>query len=136
MSDGIVKAIPGAASVEVVSAAGARGAGRDIGFEPRWEKTPLKSVEGSVAACRLPNTPSSYHYCAVDSAGAGLVLKGSHHRGDPATHPIRTGSERYDLRMPDWMRPGSCSISVSAMSCGCMLVFEERSWIVICQKKL
>ena len=28
------------------------------------------------------------------------------------------------------------SISVSAMSCGCMLVFEERSWIVICQKKV
>jgi hypothetical protein len=115
LPDGIVKAIPGAASVEVVSAAGARGAGRDIGFEPRWEKTPLKGVEGSVTACRLPNTPSSYHFCAIDNASAGLVLKGSHHRGDPGTHPIRTGSDRYDLRMPDWMRPGSCSISVSAI---------------------
>lgn len=113
MPDGIVKAIPGAASVEIVSAGGTRGAGKDIGFEPRWERTALKGVEASIAACKVPNTPSTFHRCQIEVDGTRLVMKSTHWRGDTDLHPIRSGSDRYDLRMPDWMRPAGCSITFS-----------------------
>jgi hypothetical protein len=114
LPDGIVKAIPGAASVEIMSAAGARGPGKDVAFEPRWEKTALKDVEGSIGACRLPNTPSTFHQCSIKNAGSRVVMKSTHWRGDIDLHPLRAGTDRYDLRMPDWMRPASCSITVGS----------------------
>ena len=118
LPDGIVKAIPGAASIEVVAAAGTRGPGRDMAFEPRWEKTPVNGVEGSVGTCRLPNTPSTFHQCAIKNESSRLVMKSTHWRGDTDLHPLRAGTDRYDLRMPDWMRPASCSISFSSSSTG------------------
>lgn len=114
LPDGIVKAIPGAASVEIVSAAGARGPGKEVAFEPRWEKTALKDVEGSIGACKLPNTPSTFHQCSMKNAGSRIVMKSTHWRGDTDLHPLRAGTDRYDLRMPDWMRPASCSITISS----------------------
>jgi hypothetical protein len=114
LPDGIVKAIPGAASVEIMSAAGARGPGKDVAFEPRWEKTALKDVEASIGACRLPNTPSTFHQCSIKNEGSRVVMKSTHWRGDIDLHPLRAGTDRYDLRMPDWMRPASCSITVGS----------------------
>lgn len=114
LPDGIVKATPGAASVEIVSAAGARDAGKDIGFEPRWEKRRLRDVEGSIVACKIPNTPTTFHRCSIENAATGVLMKSTHWRGDTDLHPIRAGSDRYDFRMPDWMRPASCSIAFSA----------------------
>jgi hypothetical protein len=114
LPEGIVKATPGAASVEIVSAAGTRGAGKDIGFEPRWEKRPLRDVEGSIVTCKVPNTPTTFHRCSIEHAGAGVVMKSTHWRGDTDLHPIRAGSDRYDFRLPDWMRPAGCSITFSA----------------------
>lgn len=116
LPDGIVKAIPGAASVEIVSAGGTRGAGKEIGFEPRWERTALKGVEASIAACKVPNTPSTFHRCEIKVDGTRLVMKSTHWRGDTDLHPIRSGSDRYDLRMPDWMRPAGCSLTFSPSS--------------------
>lgn len=118
LPDGIVKAIPGAASIEIMSAAGARGPGKDVSFEPRWEKTALKGIEGSIGACRLPNTPSTFHQCSMKNEGSRTVMKSTHWRGDTHLHPLRAGTDRYDLRMPDWMRPASCSISFSSSSTG------------------
>lgn len=118
LPDGIVKAIPGAASIEIMSAAGTRGPGKDVAFEPRWEKTALKDVEGSIAACRLPNTPSTFHQCSLKNEGSRIVMKSTHWRGDTDLHPLRAGTDRYDLRMPDWMRPASCSISFSSSTTG------------------
>lgn len=114
LPDGVTKALPGDASVEVASSAGTRGAGRDIGFEPRWERTALKDVEGSVGACKVPNTPTTFHHCAVKVDGPRLIMKSTHSRGDTDLHPISAASDRYDLRMPDWMRPAGCSITLSS----------------------
>ncbi len=55
LPDGITKATPGAASVEVVSATGARGA-KDAAFEPRWELVVLPG-EGRIVDCA--NAPKS-----------------------------------------------------------------------------
>jgi hypothetical protein len=118
LPDGIVKAIPGAASIEVVGAAGTRGPGKDAAFEPRWEKTPLNAVEGSVGTCRLPNTPSTFHQCSMKNEGSRVVMKSTHWRGDTDLHPLRAGTDRYDLRMPDWMRPATCSITFSSSTTG------------------
>jgi len=136
LPDGVTKATPGAASIEIASATGTRGAGKDIGFEPRWQKQTLKSVEGSIAACKLPNTPTTFHQCSIENKESGMVMKATHWRGDTDLHPIRAASDRYDLQMPDWMRPAGCSITVSSSSTGgstdgrASMRFEGKSAIV------
>lgn len=50
LPEGIVKATPGDAAVEVASAGGTRGAAKDFAFEPRWERVTLAS-EGRVLKC-------------------------------------------------------------------------------------
>jgi hypothetical protein len=105
---GVTKATPGDASVEIASAGGTRGAGKNVAFEPRWEKVKLKSADVSVSSCYVANI---YHSCKVQGGESGLVLKGAHERGDPEEHRTYSGTDRYDLRMPAWMRLANCSTS-------------------------
>lgn len=116
LPDSVTKATAGDASVEIASASGSRGAGKDIAFEPRWEKIKLNGVETGVSACQVPNMPAAYHYCQAIEKNGGVVLSATHHRGDPDSYPIRASRDRYDLRMPSWMRPASCSIGTSVSS--------------------
>lgn len=109
---GIVKAISGDAAVEVASAGGARGAGKDIAFEPRWEKVRLNGVEINVTACKVPNTMTTHHNCFIDNRDTSPVITGIHHRGDTDSQIGIASRDRYDVPMPQWMRPADCATRV------------------------
>lgn len=113
LPDGVVKAISGDAAVEVASAGGTPGAGKDIAFEPRWEKVRLNGVEMNVTACRVPNTPAPFHFCTIRSDGTASILSAIHDRGDPDSQIGAASRDRYDVLMPQWMRPADCGIAVA-----------------------
>ncbi len=110
---GIVKTISGDAAVEVASADGTRGAGKDIAFEPQWEKVRLNGVEISVTACKVPNMPPQFHECTIRSDGTASILRAIHYRGEPDSQVGVVGRDRFDVLMPQWMRPADCGIAVS-----------------------
>lgn len=113
LPDGIVKAIPGDAAVEVASAGGTRGAGKDIAFEPRWEKVRLDGVNVNVTACKVPKTPVSFHFCTIRSDGTASILTATHDRYDSDSRIGAASRDRYDVLMPQWMRPADCGIAVA-----------------------
>ncbi len=110
---GIVKAISGDAAVEVASAGGIRGAGKDIAFEPRWEKVKLKGVDINVTACRVANMAPSHHDCTIYNRATGPIMRAIHYRGDPDSQVGVASRDRYDVQMPQWMRPADCGIAVA-----------------------
>lgn len=110
---GIVKAISGDAAVEVASAGGTRGAGKDIAFEPRWEKVKLNGVDVSITACKVPNMSPSHHDCSIYKHDAGQILRAIHYRDDPDSQVGVASRDRYDVLMPQWMRPADCGIAVA-----------------------
>lgn len=110
---GIVKAISGDAAVEVASAGDTRGAGKDIAFEPRWEKVKLNGVDVSITACKVPNMSPSHHDCSIYKHDTGQILRAIHYRGDPDSQVGVASRDRYDVLMPQWMRPADCGIAVA-----------------------
>ena len=110
---GIVKAISGDAAVEVASAGGTRSAGKDIAFEPRWGKVRLNGVDVNITACKVPNMPAPFHECSIRSDGTASILRAIHYRGEPDSQVGVAGRDRFDVLMPQWMRPADCGIAVS-----------------------
>jgi hypothetical protein len=99
----IVKAIPGDAAVEIESSGGTRGAGRDVAFEPRWEKIPLRDLRDmvSVGVCGSPVHDKSINVCHVDDRSGELT--GSHQTG--------SGTDRYEFRLAHGMRLAACAMT-------------------------
>lgn len=110
---GIVKAISGDAAVEVASAGGTRSAGKNIAFEPRWEKVRLNGVDVNITACKVPNMPPQFHECTIRSDGSAPILTAIHYRGEPDSQVGVASRDRFDVVMPQWMRPADCGIAVA-----------------------
>lgn len=143
MPDGIIKALPGAAAIEVASAAGVRGSGKETAFEPRWQLSLLPEVVARVRECTgagaknmciagddtesdsgfdMPKNTrcSGIGTCfssMSDSMNYGNVvhLNGLHYTESDIERPLR-GRDRFEATLEPWMRPSHCDTEVTAFS--------------------
>jgi hypothetical protein len=143
LPDGIVKAIPGAASVEVASAAGLRAAGKETAFEPRWQLSLLPQIAARVRECSGSgaknsciagddtesdsgfNMPKNTRCTGIGTCfssadepandGITLNLNGRHYTENDIDSPLR-GRDRFEVTLQTWMRPSHCDTQVTAFA--------------------
>ncbi len=141
----IVKALPGAASVEVTTAGGVRGAGKDAAFEPRWQLSLMPVVQARVRECagagagamssctanddtetdsgfRMPSNSRCIGIgkCFGSStdqrnSGDAVYVGGRHYTDDDIRSPVR-GSDQYTVTLEPWMRASHCDAEVTAFA--------------------
>jgi hypothetical protein len=94
LPEGVTKAIPGDAAVEVTSSSNARSRASDFIFEPRWEEVQLKDLKSmtSIETC-------NGGVCKVTDT----ELIGTAQRSNSAT-------DRYLLQLTNGIRLSSCSL--------------------------
>jgi hypothetical protein len=139
----IVKALPGAALVEVAAADGLRSAGKEATFEPRWQLSLLPVLAARVRECRGEgaknkciageDTESDNGFMMPKNSrcmGIGtcyssmpenrsnsnaLNLSGLHYTEDDIRSVLR-GRDQFEVTLQSWMKPSHCDIEVTAFS--------------------
>ena len=143
LPDSIVKALSGAALIEVASAAGARGTGKEAAFEPRWQLSLLPEVAARVRECvgagakngciaggdteydsgfSMPKNArcSGIGTCFSSMPehrdyGNVVHLNGLHYTENDIERPLR-GRDHFEVTLQPWMRPSHCDTEVTAFS--------------------
>lgn len=139
----IVKALPGAALVEVASADGLRSTGKEASFEPRWQLSLLPILAARVGECRGDGAKNSciagddtesdsgfmmpknsrctgigtcYGSMPENRSNANaLNLNGLHYTEDDIRSPLR-GRDQFEVTLQSWMKPSHCDTEVTAFS--------------------